>query len=251
MRVEAQQPPRRSRGRRSTRCSERRTRWWRSRCQRTSNLTGSLASAGRLWLSFGGRLSAPAIEGIEQAAEAEKAAVKRAAAAQRAAIQQQTDAEAQTILAEADARIQVTRRHDSGEEGGDYSGVRRVPGYRPSRSREHAWYEYWLVGIGITIIALGDVVGPTPIIEGIMGEEAITGRKLTDEERAHKITTGVLMIATLFIFHGISEGFGKGGGETAGGPERSTGGGPERSTATRIWSRTGASGPSGRLRRRE
>jgi hypothetical protein len=56
-----------------------------------------------------------------------------------------------------------------------------------------------LAGFAVVFIALGDVVGITPIIEGITGKGAITQKELTKEERSEKITEGVLTLLLIFI----------------------------------------------------
>jgi|GEM_PF-467052 len=74
--------------------------------------------------------------------------------------------------------------------------------------------EAFAVGLGVAVIAAGDTIGVTPIIESINGEEAITGRKLSTEERANKATSGVLGLATLGLPFLRGKGV-KGGGPKA------------------------------------
>jgi len=56
-----------------------------------------------------------------------------------------------------------------------------------------------VAGFAVVAIALGDVVGITPIIEGLTGKTAITQKELTKQERAEKITEGVLTLLLMFI----------------------------------------------------
>jgi uncharacterized membrane protein HdeD (DUF308 family) len=65
------------------------------------------------------------------------------------------------------------------------------------------WYEKLLIvtlcSPYITSVAVGDLLGVTPILEGIVGHDAITGEKLSTEERWKRATVGVLTIITLFV----------------------------------------------------
>jgi hypothetical protein len=66
----------------------------------------------------------------------------------------------------------------------------------------HADPGFWgwvLLIASVTFIVIGDVIGVTPIIEGIIGQEAITGRRLSTEERAEHITVGILTLALILL----------------------------------------------------
>ncbi|MCC5659031.1 DUF4157 domain-containing protein [Nostoc sp. XA010] len=76
--------------------------------------------------------------------------------------------------------------------------------------KDTPWYAQFLLGMALPFIALGDVIGVVPIYEGIIGENAITGKKFTKEERAEKITEGVLTLVLIFL----AEKFAKGAGKT-------------------------------------
>jgi len=81
---------------------------------------------------------------------------------------------------------------------------------------ELPWYMQLLGFFGVLGIAIGDTFGITQIIEGIIGQDAVTGKAFTPEQRAEKITEGVLTIALLFLFERVfkgkpGEGEGKGG----------------------------------------
>ncbi|MEH1868674.1 MAG: DUF4157 domain-containing protein [Nostoc sp.] len=76
--------------------------------------------------------------------------------------------------------------------------------------KDTPWYAQFLLGMALPFIALGDVIGVVPIYEGIIGENAITGKKFTKEERAEKITEGVLTLVLIFL----TERFAKGAGKT-------------------------------------
>ncbi|HWN68441.1 MAG TPA: DUF4157 domain-containing protein, partial [Haliangium sp.] len=65
------------------------------------------------------------------------------------------------------------------------------------------WYQKLLI---VTLcspyfiaVAVGDVLGVTPILEGIFGYDAITGEELSTEERWKRATVGALTIITLFM----------------------------------------------------
>lgn len=75
--------------------------------------------------------------------------------------------------------------------------------------KDTPWYAQILLGMAITFIAAGDVIGVTPIVEGIMGETAIIGKKLNKEERAEKITEGVLTLGLIFVLGRIFKGLEK------------------------------------------
>jgi hypothetical protein len=72
---------------------------------------------------------------------------------------------------------------------------------------------FWLclaAGFAVVFIALGDMVGITPIIEGVTGKTAITQKPLSKEESAEKITEGVLTLLLLFIGGRLVKGLRKG-----------------------------------------
>jgi len=114
-----------------------------------------------------------------------------------------------------------------------------------------AWDD-WSLGakilgvVGTVFAAVGDVFGFTNFVEGIFGSEAVTGRELSDEERAERFTVGALTLATLglarlFKFgrgagprelgEGGGEGqLGEGGGEGAGETTSSESAGSEGTT---------------------
>lgn len=77
------------------------------------------------------------------------------------------------------------------------------------------WWVIGLAGVAVVGVAIGDVIGISPIIEGVWGENIMTGEKLTPEQRSERITAGILQIVTLFLFHAIAKRVGevKGGGE--------------------------------------
>jgi len=64
-------------------------------------------------------------------------------------------------------------------------------------------------GFAVVFIALGDIVGITPIIEGVTGRGAITQKELSKEERSEKITEGVLTLLLIFIGGRAFKGLGK------------------------------------------
>ena len=51
----------------------------------------------------------------------------------------------------------------------------------------------------VALVAVGDVVGVSPLLEGAIGYDFITFRALSVEERSERITLGVLNIALLLI----------------------------------------------------
>jgi hypothetical protein len=61
------------------------------------------------------------------------------------------------------------------------------------------WYMFLVAAVAVVGVSIGDVIGITPIVEGILGENVITGRKLTPEQRAEKITEGVLSILLILL----------------------------------------------------
>ena len=75
--------------------------------------------------------------------------------------------------------------------------------------------EPWYLLLGYSASALGwavlDVFGVGALIEGIAGENLITGKKLSEEERAEKITEGVLTLLTMGLLHLVFKGGGKPG----------------------------------------
>jgi hypothetical protein len=98
----------------------------------------------------------------------------------------------------------------------------------PRRLREMAsvfpsdapWYVQALAAVSGTIVAVaaaaGDVVGVSQLVEGAIGQNIVTGAELTPAQRAAKITTGLLMIGTLFLFKAVAKTAGAGGGEGEG-----------------------------------
>jgi hypothetical protein len=68
------------------------------------------------------------------------------------------------------------------------------------------WYQQVLGFFAVFGVAIGDAVGITPIIEGSVGKEAFTGKEFTPEQRAEKITEGVLTLALMFIMGRLLKG---------------------------------------------
>jgi hypothetical protein len=73
------------------------------------------------------------------------------------------------------------------------------------------WYQKAFGFLAVLGLSIGDTVGITPIIEGIIGKEAFTGKKFTPEQQAEKITEGVLTIALMVIMGKVLKGLGKPG----------------------------------------
>jgi hypothetical protein len=68
------------------------------------------------------------------------------------------------------------------------------------------WYIKVLAVAGIAGIAVADVFGVGALLEGIFGVDLVTGRELTKEERAQRITEGVLTIGFMFLLRGLVKG---------------------------------------------
>ncbi|MEH2152865.1 eCIS core domain-containing protein [Nostoc sp.] len=70
------------------------------------------------------------------------------------------------------------------------------------------WYIYLAAGIAIPFVSLLDAVGISPILEGALNISILTGKdlNLTPEQRAEKITEGVLTIALMFILGRVLKG---------------------------------------------
>jgi hypothetical protein len=68
------------------------------------------------------------------------------------------------------------------------------------------WYQKAFGFLAVLGLSIGDTVGITPIIEGIIGKEAFTGKEFTPEQQAEKITEGVLTIALMFILGRVLKG---------------------------------------------
>ncbi|MHC5756534.1 eCIS core domain-containing protein [Nostoc sp.] len=70
------------------------------------------------------------------------------------------------------------------------------------------WYIYLAAGIAIPFVSLLDAVGISPILEGALNISILTGNdlNLTPEQRAEKITEGVLTIALMFILGRVLKG---------------------------------------------
>ena len=65
---------------------------------------------------------------------------------------------------------------------------------------DQPWYIDVLVTPYIVAVAAGDVVGVSQLVEGISGHNLITFDELSVEERAEKVTEGILIIGTLLLF---------------------------------------------------
>ncbi|MEH1766433.1 hypothetical protein [Nostoc sp.] len=89
--------------------------------------------------------------------------------------------------------------------------IKRSDDFWKTYGTDIPWYEKVLGFFGVFAAALGDAVGITAIIEGIVGKEAFTGKEFTPEERAEKITEGVLTLALMFIMGRVLKGLGKPG----------------------------------------
>ncbi|MEH1821099.1 MAG: hypothetical protein V7L31_18800 [Nostoc sp.] len=70
------------------------------------------------------------------------------------------------------------------------------------------WYIYLAAGIAIPFVSLLDAVGISPILEGALNISILTGKdlNLTPEQRAEKITEGVLTLALMFIMGRVLKG---------------------------------------------
>lgn len=80
--------------------------------------------------------------------------------------------------------------------------VQRWEQMRARLGADAPWWALTLGFLGAVAVGVGDVIGITPILEGIWGQEAITGRELSAEERAFRITFGVLSVAALLLLRG-------------------------------------------------
>jgi hypothetical protein len=87
---------------------------------------------------------------------------------------------------------------------------RRIDEILPEMPPDSPWWAYLLAGFAIEFVALGDVLGITPIIEGITNKSLLTGKSLhlTPEQRARMITAGVLSLALMALLHLLFKGKG-------------------------------------------
>jgi len=80
---------------------------------------------------------------------------------------------------------------------------------------DQPWYVDVGAALGIAVLSVGGAFGVTQLLEGISGYNFVTFQELTPEQRAERITEGVLTIATILLFRagvkrvgGISGGLG-------------------------------------------
>jgi hypothetical protein len=81
------------------------------------------------------------------------------------------------------------------------------------KSGNYPWYAAFGLGALTVLAAAGDVFGVTPVIEGIVGHDAVSWKPLSAEERAKRTTVGVLTLITLGLARRANLGGRRGGGK--------------------------------------
>lgn len=79
------------------------------------------------------------------------------------------------------------------------------------------WAKILTVIVGapwVAAVSVGDVFGVSPLLEGVIGFDLVTFRKLSVEERSERITIAVLTIATFLILRRVGKALGAEGGPT-------------------------------------
>jgi hypothetical protein len=69
---------------------------------------------------------------------------------------------------------------------------------------DQPWYADVGAALGIAVLSVGGAFGVTQLLEGAFGYNFVTFEHLTPEQRAERITEGVLTIATILLFRGVA-----------------------------------------------
>jgi len=108
------------------------------------------------------------------------------------------------------------------------------------RSGSYPWYAAFGLGVLTVLASAGDVIGVTPLIEGIVGHDAVSWKPLSAEERRKRGTIGALTILTILLLKRANV---KGGEEPPGAGD-GLGGGGRDGAPDPVGGRDGASDPA-------
>ncbi|WP_043598695.1 hypothetical protein [Cellulomonas flavigena] len=79
-----------------------------------------------------------------------------------------------------------------------WAQYRRVWGDQP-------WYVDIGAALGITVLSVGGAFGVTQLLEGVSGYDFVSFEGLSPQQRAERITEGVLTIATILLFRSVAK----------------------------------------------